>query len=415
MTAAARRRIGVAVLGLGWMGQAHSRSILRMASLFGDRTFQPELVVCADPDAGRRDRAVQDFGFRRAVADWQHAVALPDVDAVWVSAPNMLHVPMIETACAAGKAVFSEKPIGGKPEHAVAAYRAARAAGASTGVGYNYLWAPLVLHAREMVASGRLGRITHYRGRFLSMYGSDELGLLTWRFLLDKGGYGVSSDVLSHSVSMAQFLLGPITEVVGMRETTIPRRPLPTGAAGHYGRGRPTDEHGEVENEDFASMLCRFAGGATGTFEASRTMVGPESQNAFEIYGTQGSLAWNLERLNELQYYRRDDAAETGYTTVFGGDRFPFHGAFVPGQANAIGFEDLVAIEDYSFLQALATGDRFSPGFAEAVDVVAVQQALIDSWDSRAWQQVPDLRAAVERDVQPVDEPASGAEEGDLA
>ena len=313
------------------------------------------------------------------------------MDAVWVTAPNMLHVPMIEAACAAGKAVFSEKPIGGKPEQTVAAYRAAQAAGVHTGVGYNYLWAPLMLHARELIASGELGEITHYRGRFLSMYGSDELGLLTWRFMLDQAGYGVTSDILSHSVSMAQFLVGGITEVVGMRHTTIPLRPLPTGAASHYGRGRPEDPKGEVENEDFASMLCRFENGATGTFEVSRTTVGPESQNAFEVYGTKGALAWNLERLNELQYYRKTTDPSSGYTTIFGGDRFPFHGAFVPGQANAIGFEDLVATEDYAFLEALATGTRFSPGFREAVDVVSVQQALIDSWDSRTWESVHDL------------------------
>ncbi len=388
------RRIGIAVLGLGWMGQAHSRSALRIPSLFPDRSFDPELVVCADTEAERRERAVRDFGFTRAVADWQEAVSAPDVDAVWVTAPNMLHVPMIEAACAAGKAVFSEKPIGGKPEQTVQAYRAAEAAGVPTGVGYNYLWAPLVLHARQLIASGELGEITHYRGRFLSMYGSDELGLLTWRFMLDQAGYGVTSDILSHSVSMAQFLVGGIQEVVGMRNTTITHRPLPTGAASHYGRGRPEDPKGEVENEDFASMLCRFENGATGTFETSRTTVGPESQNAFEVYGTKGALAWNLERINELQYYRLDSGPNTGYTTIFGGDRFPFHGAFVPGQANAIGFEDLVAIEDYSFLEAVATGERFSPGFREAVDVVSVQQAVIDSWESRTWESVADLAAA---------------------
>jgi predicted dehydrogenase len=385
------QRIGIAVLGLGWMGQAHSRSVLRIPSLFPDRSFQPELVVCADTEPSRRDRAVDDFGFQRAVEDWHEAVTAPDVDAVWVTAPNMLHVPMIEAACAAGKAVFSEKPIGGKPEQTVAAYRAAQAAGVHTGVGYNYLWAPLMLHARELIASGELGEITHYRGRFLSMYGSDELGLLSWRFMLDQAGYGVTSDILSHSVSMAQFLVGDITEVVGMRHTTIPLRPLPTGAASHYGRGRPEDPKGEVENEDFASMLCRFENGATGTFEVSRTTVGPESQNAFEVYGTKGALAWNLERLNELQYYRKTTDPSSGYTTIFGGDRFPFHGAFVPGQANAIGFEDLVATEDYAFLEALATGGTFSPGFREAVDVVSVQQALIDSWDSRTWESVHDL------------------------
>ena len=308
-----RQRIGIAVLGLGWMGQAHSRSALRIPSLFPDRAVDPVLVVCADTEPDRRARATADFGFERSVADWREAVDSPDVDAVWVTAPNMLHVPMIEAACQAGKAVFSEKPIGGKPEQTVEAYRAAEAAGVRTGVGYNYLWAPLVLHAKALIDSGELGEITHYRGRFLSMYGSDELGLLTWRFMLDQAGYGVTSDILSHSVSLAQFLVGAIDEVVGMKNTTITQRPLPTGAAGHYGRGRPEDPKGAVENEDFASMLCRFASGATGTFETSRTTVGPESQNAFEVYGTQGALAWNFERVNELQFYRATADANSGY------------------------------------------------------------------------------------------------------
>lgn len=387
------KKFRIAVLGLGWMGQAHSRSALRIPSLFPERGFDPVLMVCADTDAGRRERAVADFGFTRATADWRAAATADDVDVVWVTAPNMLHLPMIEAATAAGKAVFSEKPIGGKPEQTVQAYAHARAAGVATGVGYNYLWSPLVIHARELISSGALGEITHYRGRFLSMYGSDELGLLTWRFKLDEAGYGVSSDILSHSVSMAQYLVGGISEVVGMRNTTISKRPLPTGAASHYGRGAPGDPTGLVENEDFASMLCRFTSGATGTFEVSRTVVGPESQNAFEVYGTKGALSWNLEQLNELKYYQKVDNPNSGYTTIFGGDRFPFHGAFAPGQANSIGFEDLVAIEDFVFLQSLATGATFRPGFAEAVDVVSVQQALIDSWGSRTWETVRDLKA----------------------
>ena len=383
--------LGVAVLGLGWMGQVHSRAMLRMPSLFPNRSFDPKLVVCADTEEERRTRAVNDFGFERAVADWREAVEADDVDVVWVTAPNMLHVPMIEAAAAAGKAVFSEKPIGGKPEQTVAAYNAAQAAGVRTAVGYNYLWAPLVLHAKELISSGALGEITHYRGRFLSMYGSDEMGLLTWRFIMDQAGYGATSDILSHSISLAQFLVGDITEVVGMKNTTIPQRPLPTGAASHYGRGKPEDPKGDVENEDFASMLCWFKNGATGTFESSRTMVGPESQNALEVYGTKGSLAWNLEKMNELQYYKLTEDPSSGYTTIYGGDRFPFHGAFAPGQANSIGLEDLMAIEDYSFLEAIATGGDFSPSFREAVNVVSVQLALINSWESRSFEPVVDL------------------------
>ena len=369
-------------------------SVLRIPSLFPERSCEPRLVVCADTEAERRERAVRDFGFDRATADWAAAVADPDVDAVWVTAPNMLHVPMIKASAAAGKAIFSEKPIGGTPAQTVQAYEAARSAGVLTGGGYNYLWSPLVLHARELIASGQLGEITHYRGRFLSMYGSDEMCLLTWRFKLAEGGYGVSSDILSHCVSLAQFLVGGISEVVGMQHNVITERPVPQGAASHYGRGRPEDPKGPVENEDFASMLCRFDCGATGTFETSRTTIGPESQNAFEIYGTKGALAWNFERLNEMQYYRHDPSMkETGWTTIFGGDRFPYHGAFVPGQANAIGFEDIVATEDFVFLEALATAGSFTPGFKEAVDVVSVQQALINSWSSRTWEPVVDLGA----------------------
>ena len=386
-----KKEIRIAVLGLGWMGQAHSRSALRIPSLFPDRGFQPILQVCADVDPARQKSAVEDYGFARATGDWMEAATASDVDAVWVTAPNMLHLPMIEAATKAGKAVFSEKPIGGKPEQTVQAYKFAKNAGVPTGVGYNYVWAPLVLHAKNLIASGALGEITHYRGRFLSMYGSDELGLLTWRFKLADAGYGVSSDILSHSVSMAQFLVGPISEVVGMQNTTIKERPLPSGNAGHYSRGKASDPKGIVENEDFASMLCTFASGATGTFEVSRTVVGPESQNAFEIYGTKGSLLWNLEKINELQYYELGSSLNTGYTTIYGGDRFPFHGAFVPGQANAIGFEDLVAIEDYVFMQSIVEGKAFGQSFKEAVDVVSVQQALINSWSSRTWEKVKDL------------------------
>ena len=388
-----RREIRIAVLGLGWMGQAHSRSALRIPSHFAERSFEPRLVVCADPEESRQKRALEDFGFLRATDDWRAAATADDVDVVWVTAPNMMHLPMIEAATSAGKAVFSEKPIGGKPEHTVEAFRLAMTGGVQTGVGYCYLWAPLVLHVRNLIDSGELGDITHYRGRFLSMYGSDPLGLLTWRFLFDQAGYGVSSDILSHSVALAQFLVGGITEVVGMQNTTISRRPLPNGASSHYGTGRSGDRTGQVENEDFASMLCRFQNGATGTFEVSRTVVGPESENAFEIYGTKGAVAWNHERINELRYYSGSDPMNSGYTTVFGGDRFPYHGAFVPGKANSIGFEDLVAIQDYAFLEALATGGKFTPGFSEAVDVVNVQQALINSWASRSWEPVVDLRS----------------------
>jgi predicted dehydrogenase len=250
-----------------------------------------------------------------------------------------------------------------------------------------------VRHAAGLIEQGRLGDITNYRGRFFSMYGSDPLGLLSWRFLLDEAGHGVTSDLMSHAVDMAHMLVGPIRRVVGTTETFIRERPLPAPGKGtHYGRGSPDDPRGAVTNEDYAGMLCEFANGARGTFEASRTMVGPESQMAFDVYGTEGALGWDFERMNELQLSLAGGEPETGYTRVLSGERFPYHGSFVPGSANGIGYEDLVTIEDYEFCRALAERRPFRPGFEEALQWVSVQAALFRSAESGRWEDVVSLR-----------------------
>ncbi len=384
----ARKRIGIGVIGFGWLGQAHSRSFGRIATLFEDRDFDCDLVACSDAVPARVDQAVADFGFREGTGDWRRVVEHPDVHVVVIAAPNALHVEMIEAAAAAGRDIFCEKPVGGTPEQTARAERAARRAGVITGVGYNYRWAPLVQYARALIEDGRLGEITNYRGRFLSMYGSDPLGVLSWRYLADEGGHGVTSDLMSHACDLAMMLLGPITRVVGTTETFIRERPLPAAAGSHYGRGRAGDPTGAVTNEDYAGMLCEFASGARGSFEASRTMVGPESRMAFDVHGTRGALSWDLERLNELEVYLVEDELHTGYRTVRGGDRFPYHGRFVPGSGNPIGFEDLVVIEDYEFCRAVAERRPYSPGFAEALEWVSVQAALLESARSGRWETV---------------------------
>jgi predicted dehydrogenase len=376
----ARTRIGIGLVGFGWLGQAHTRSLLRLPTLFPEREFEAELVICSDP--ARRDEV---YGYAEVVDDWRRVVEHPGVDVVFIAAPNMLHLELIEAAAAAGKHIFCEKPVGGTPEQTERAAHVAR--DAITGVGYNYRWAPLVRYAAQLIADGRLGEITNYRGRFLSMYGSDPLGPLSWRYRLDEGGHGASTDLLSHAVDLAMMLLGPITRVVGTAETFIRERPIST-AVTHYGRGSADDPRGEVTNEDYAGMLCEFASGARGSFEASRTIVGPESQMAFDVHGTRGALGWNLERMNELQVYLAEDEPHTGYRTVFGGDRFPYHGRFVPGSANGIGFEDLIVIEDYEFCRSVAARRRHVPGFAEALAFVRVQAALLESVRSKRWEDV---------------------------
>lgn len=390
--------LGVGVVGFGWMGQAHSRSLLRAPTLFADRHYRPRLVVCADSDSARRAQATDDFGFAESTDDWRKVVEHPDVQVIWVTAPNMLHVDVVDAAAAAGKAVFCEKPVGGTPAQTVQAEAACRTAGVTTGVGYNYRWAPLVQYARQLIREGAIGEVVHYRGSFLSMYGADPLGLLSWRFLVEQGGHGASSDLLSHTVDLAAFLVGPVARVLATTETFVRERPLPQADAGtHYARGAAGDPTGAVTNEDYVGALAVLESGARATFEACRTFVGPESENAFTVYGTRGALRWNLEELNELGVYLPGDHLHAGWTTVHGGDRFPYHGAFVPGDANGIGFEDLVAIEDHEFCQAVADGRPFHPGFDDAVRFVSVQDALLRSAEAGSWQDVTDLTARPRR------------------
>jgi predicted dehydrogenase len=390
---AARRRIGIGLVGFGWLGQAHSRSMQRIRTLFAEREFDPELVIVSDTVPARVEEAIESFGYARGSADWRHVIEDPGVEVVIVAAPNAFHVELIEAAAAAGKHVFCEKPVGGTPRETARAERAVRRAGVISGVGYNYRWAPLVRHAQQLVADGRLGQVTNYRGRFFSMYGSDPLGLLSWRFLLEEGGHGVTTDLLSHAVDLAHMLVGPIVRVVGTTETFIRERPLPVPGGGtHYGRGSAGDPTGAVTNEDYAAMLCEFENGARGSFESARTLLGPESQMAFDLYGTGGALAWNLERMNELEVYLATDDPSSGYTTVFGGERFPYHGRFVPGSANGIGFEDLIVIEDYEYCRSVFEGRPHRPGFEDALAAVSVQAALLESSRTGRWEDVVSLR-----------------------
>jgi predicted dehydrogenase len=389
-----RRRLGIGVIGFGWMGQAHSRSAARIASLFPEREFDVDLIICGDNVPERQVQALEGFGFRQTSDDWRAVVDHPDVEVVYVTAPNMLHEELAVAAAQAGKAVFCEKPVGGKPDQTVRIEAAARHAGVITGVGYNYRWAPLVQHAKQLIADGRLGEITNYRGRFFSMYGADPMGLLSWRFSIDEAGHGVSSDILSHAVDLATMLIGPIASVTGTMETHIKDRPLPKAGGTHYDRGQPGDPTGPVTNEDYAAAMVVFGNGARGTFESSRAIIGPESQMAFDVYGTKGALRWNLETMNELEVFLVDDkgCAPRGYTKVYASDRYPYQGHFVPGDANSIGYEDLKVIENYEFLSAVTRGQQHEPGFAQAVEYVSFQSAWLRSCQSGQWEDVVSIR-----------------------
>jgi predicted dehydrogenase len=353
-------------------------------------------LTVASRDPARAASWAAEHGVSRGVQGYDQVLDDPSIEAVYIPLPNTMHAEWTIAALEAGKAVFCEKPVGGTPAQTVRIAGAASRAGVITGVGYNYRWAPLVQYAKQLIDSGQLGEITNYRGRFFSMYGADPMGLLSWRFLVDEAGHGVSSDILSHSVDLATMLVGPIERVTGTMETFIKERPLAKAGATHYAVGNPGDPTGVVTNEDYAGAMVVFASGARGTFETSRAIVGPESQMAFDVYGTRGALRWNLETMNQMEVFLVDEQgrAPRGYTTVFAGDRYPYHGHFVPGDANSIGYEDLKVIENFEFLSAVARGEQHEPGFAQAVEYVAFQAAWLRSCQTGTWEPVLPIGAA---------------------
>jgi predicted dehydrogenase len=381
-----RRTIGIGVVGMGWMGEAHSRSYRLVGDRFHERGIDARLVACADVDSGRAEAARERFGFERATTDWHDVVADPAVEAISVTAPNDTHLAVIRAALAAGKHVLCEKPVGRTPDETLQAAALARATDLVTFVGYNYRWAPVVQHARDLIAAGELGELTHYRGRFLNGYAKDPDGVLSWRFRAEQG-FGTLSDLLSHAIDMAHLIAGPIADVVGNRRTFIATRPLPRAGGTHYDTAGPDDPRGAVTNEDYVGALVRFAGGAQGTLEACRVISGSQCDLGFEVHGTRGALAWTFERMNELRFFRRNESrpADEGWTTELSGPAHPRHRSFNPGWGTGLGFDDLKVIEAAEFLLAVATRTPAAPSFEDAAAVAHVQAAIAASWDSDGW------------------------------
>lgn len=385
--------IGIGVIGFGWMGQAHSRAYRDIPVYYPESGIRPRLVAVADNVPARVDLAKTNFGFETGTADWRELMARDDIDVIDITAPNALHQELVEAAAAAGKHIACEKPVGISPEATAAIEAAARRAGVITSCGYNYRWAPLVQYTRQLISEGRLGDLTHYRGRFFSMYGRDRLGLLSWRFLQEEAGYGVLSDIMSHTIDMAQYLCGPIRRVVATKETFVRERPLPRPGTGtHYDRGKPGDPTGAVTNEDYVGALVEFENGVRGTLEADRSMFGPQSSMAFELNGSKGAASWDHEKLNQLRLYLPEEQPTDGYIEVLAGDAFPNQANIVPGGGNSIGFEDMKLIEALEFLRSLAAGREHHPNFGDALANASVAAAMVRSWSSERWEDVTSLR-----------------------
>lgn len=384
------KRIGIAVIGMGWMGTLHSQSYRQIPDRFPESDILPELVVCSDEVESRAQAAQKHLGFKRYTTDWHAAISDPEVQVVHICTPNNLHLPIALEVIKAGKHVFCEKPVGRSPEETLQIAEAARQAGVQSFIGYNYRWAPLVQFTKQLIDEGRLGKLTHYRGRFFAGYASNPFSVLSWRFQNDIAGLGSTGDLLSHVIDMAHMLAGPIKRVVSNRETFIPERPLATPGEGTHFSQRTDGPTGPVTNEDYVGALVSFTNGVQGTLEACRVINGPQCEMAFEVNGTLGAVRWNFEKMNELEVSLSEGTggAPVGFTRILSGPQHPFHAAFNPGYGVGLGYQDMKAIEIYQFAQSIADGTQRPPGLEETAAVARVIQAIQKSWSTDSWQPV---------------------------
>jgi predicted dehydrogenase len=377
------RTVGVGLISVGWMGRAHSRAYRATREHYPDLPARPRLLIAADvAEAGRR-YATELLGYDKSTADYREVLARPDVDVVSICAPNFLHREMALAAAEAGKPFWIEKPMGRGLAESDDIARAASRAGLVTAVSFSYRHPPAVAHARALIRAGRLGAVTNVRVSFLAGYSADPAGALTWRFERDKAGSGVLGDLLSHGFDLAAHLVGQIAEVSATDGTYITERPRIAGTSvGHTATG--TGAPGPVENEDYAAILARFASGAIGIFESSRIAVGPLAEYVIDVYGTEGSLRWDFQRMNELKVAFRGDR-DCGYTTVHASPEHGDFGRFQPGAGLGMGFDDLKTVEAALFLRSVSEGIQHGPSAADGRGAAAIVDAAERSSRERRW------------------------------
>lgn len=368
--------VGIGLIGTGFIGKCHAIAYRLVGTVFGGGPA-PRLEMVADVSGAAASKAAEAFGFARATGDWRSLARDPAVDIVVIATPNHLHREMALAAIAAGKHVHCEKPLALTAAEAGEMTAAAEAAGVRTVVGYTYLGNPAVMHAKQLIAEGLIGDVVHFRGTHTEDYMADPELPFSWRSARALAGLGALGDLGSHIVSLAHLVVGEVAEVCGDVATVVAERPAEDG-----GRRR-------VETEDQAHFLARFAGGAMGTFEASRVAPGRKLFLGFEVNGTKGSIVFDQERMNELRLFEATGpAGQRGFRTILTGPDHPGYGAFLPAPGHGLGFNDLKVIEAHRLLNAIGRGKNPYPDFRFAWRIGRVLEAVVRSAETRRWVSV---------------------------
>jgi predicted dehydrogenase len=376
----ANKKINIAMLGTGFMGKAHSNGWMKVAKFF-DVPYEPVLKVVFGRNKETTDAFAARWGYETSTQDWKEAIARDDVDVVCVVTTTQMHKDMVIEAAKHGKAVFCEKPVALSYKEAGEMAEAVKKAGVLNYLNHNYRRVPAIAYAKQLIDQGKLGTLYHWRGAYLQDWIMDPSFPLTWHLRKETANAGPLWDLGSHSVDLAQYLVGDISAVTAINKTFITERPLPGKGAATFSAGKTESAGtGKVEVEDASFMVAEFANGVLGSFENTRFAGGRKNYNNFEIYGSKGSLAFNFERMNELQYMtREDDPNSQGFRDIIVTEStHPYAGAWwAPG--HAIGYEHAFVHAMADFLNAMKDGKPITPNMEDGKKIIQVLEAALKS------------------------------------
>lgn len=381
----------VGMVGYKFMGKAHSHAY-RDLPMFFPQVAAPQMKLICGRDESGVSAAASQFGWEGYVTDWRELVSHPEIDIVDINAPSDAHKEIALAAAAAGKHLFCEKPLALNLADTREMLEAAEAAGVKHMVGFNYRFAPAVQLAKKLVDEGRLGEIYHFRAWFLQDWIVDPNFPLVWRLQKEIAGSGSHGDLGAHLIDLAHFLIGDMQEVIGMSETFVKERPLPTSMTGLSAKGSADAPRGPVTVDDATLFMARFACGALGSFEATRFAPGHRCTNSFEINGSKGSVKFDFERMNELQvYFTSDDEDVQGFRRVLATD--PSHAymdAWWPA-GHTIGYEHTFIHEVVELMRALEEDRQPIPNFVDGVKCQQVLEAVEQSIAQRRWVSINEV------------------------
>lgn len=381
----AKRRLNVGLIGYQFMGKAHSNAY-RQVGRFFDLPVEVGMKTLCGRNGAAVAKAAETFGWEGIATDWRQVIADPSIDIVDVATPGDSHAEIAIAAAEAGKIVFCEKPIGNTLEEAERMLAAVEKAGVPNAVFHNYRKAPAVALAKRMIEEGRIGRVFHFRATYLQDWIVDPEFPLVWRLQKDRAGSGSHGDLNAHLIDTARYLVGEFGEVCAHMETFIKERPLVGEIDDKLGATAST-EKGEVTVDDAVIVLAKFQSGAIGTFEATRFALGRKNYNRWEINGSKGSLVFNVERMNELEYYDNDDPSGLqGFRLIQATDGgHPYAGRYWP-VAHIIGYEHTFVNLVADAMTAIHEGRPISPDFRDGLMNQRVLDACDRSHRSRGWE-----------------------------